>query len=537
MYPVSSKYTEIVQQTARGWDIYIDILLQDGTALKITKEEINLGTPILKEGATCTSAIQVGSTYSNSFEFTLLNSEDQFTHYDFYKAIVKPFVGLDITGEQDFEYVPLGVFHIIEPVKKFSTISIVCFDNMSTLNQVFDFSQMLFPTHPLMIFDEIVTQTGIKVKEALREKIAHLHYTINSLLTNDPTCRDILAGFGIMLQENLRFDREGTLESFWYNFIGVATDKTTRVGNSSYGDNQINITGVYLEDTYGNTFSVGTDEYPVELPTSPIIQGSEMSLNVLEATWLKLKEVAHRPCTVTWIGDPAVQAGDILEHLETAVGNITLPIMRLVYKFANTETLESLGVDGDTNKQQSSTDRKLKKAFSLAENDRKELETKIEQTAENVLIQVAETYATKEDQASMQFASDQILAEVSKQSQEIEGAIKNITSVQQTATELSISIQQIQDSGAEKVVTKNAKYTFDDEGLRIASDGEEMSNMLDNTGMYVTRSGEIILQANNAGVIATDVTVRNYLIIGTHARFEDYKDGTDMKRTACFYIS
>jgi len=40
------------------------------------------------------------------------------------------------------------------------------------------------------------------------------------------------------------------------------------------------------------------------------------------------------------------------------------------------------------------------------------------------------------------------------------------------------------------------------------------------------------LQANDKGVVAADVTVRNYLIMGSHARFEDYGAG----RTACFWL-
>ena len=63
-----------------------------------------------------------------------------------------------------------------------------------------------------------------------------------------------------------------------------------------------------------------------------------------------------------------------------------------------------------------------------------------------------------------------------------------------------------------------------------------MHNSLDETGMYVRRGDEIMLQANNKGVIATDVQVRNYLIVGDHARFENYSNGTDSKRTACFWI-
>ena len=52
----------------------------------------------------------------------------------------------------------------------------------------------------------------------------------------------------------------------------------------------------------------------------------------------------------------------------------------------------------------------------------------------------------------------------------------------------------------------------------------------------MVRGSTVMLQANASGVIATDVSVRNYLIIGEHARFEDYSDGSDSARTACFFI-
>lgn len=124
-----------------------------------------------------------------------------------------------------------------------------------------------------------------------------------------------------------------------------------------------------------------------------------------------------------------------------------------------------------------------------------------------------------------------INATVSQQNSDIDGLREQMSTIQQTADGVSIQVQNIVDNGVDKVTTKTG-YTFNDDGLKITKSGQEIENLLDNTGMYVTRSGETILQANNAGVIATDVTVRNYLIIGTHARLEDY--GID--RTALFYI-
>lgn len=535
MYRVSTEYLDAVQDSARSWDLYIDVVLRNQETLHLTKHELDLGSFVFKDGSTCSDTIQIGSTYSNSVEFRILNYERQFTDVDFHRAKLYPFVGLDLTGDEDYEYVPLGEFNILDDVKKFSTISVVGFDNMCQLNRVFDFSQLVFPTEPIVVFDEVVKQCGVRYHESLRDAVASMTYTISSLLTNDPTCRDVLAGLGIMLLKNLRFDRAGILEAFWYQHAGRDTNKSTRVGNSSYGDNVVTVTGVFLEDAYGNTFSTGTETYPVELPTSPIIQGSTMAQPLLESALKLLQQLPYRTATITWIGDPAVQSGDILTHVDTAVGTLALPVMRLVYKFAGTETIESLGMDSTTKDQQSSTDRRLKKAFSKAAQDRAELETRIDQRADEVLVQAAKQFATKTEQSTLRVAVDGITADVTRQAADLEGVKSSVATVQQSADQVAVRLQKIVDDGVSKVVTETG-YSFDSDGMRITKSGEEMANKLDNTGMYVTRSGETILQANNQGVLATDVTVRNYLIVGSHARFEDYNDGVDGKRTACFYL-
>ena len=113
---------------------------------------------------------------------------------------------------------------------------------------------------------------------------------------------------------------------------------------------------------------------------------------------------------------------------------------------------------------------------------------------------------------------------------------ENISAIEQTANGVQISVQNIINNGVDKVVTSTG-YRFDKDGLRIQSEGTAIENKLDNTGMFVTRSGETMLKADKDGVVATDVTVNNYLIVGDYSRLEDYNNGTDAQRTACFHIS
>lgn len=386
MYPVSTAYRARVLDTSRVWDLQIRIVLANGVNLNLTKENLKLGTFSYKDGSVCSDAVHTGATFSSSVEFTIANDTRQYSEYEFYGAKVYPSVGLALDDSGTFEYVPLGEFNVIEPVKRLSTIPLVCFDNMALLNKPFDFSTMVFPTSVGTVYRQVLSQCGITSVVSLTAEVNALTYEINSFLTNDSTCRDVLAGIGVMLLKNLRFNRQGQLESYWYSSTTAYTDADTRVGNSSYSDEAHAITGVFVEDAYGNVFSHGDSTYPVELPTSPVLQGSDMVFPILERTLSKLQKSVYRAATVTWIGDPAIQAGDIIEHRNTPVGTVQLAVMRVHYKFAGTSTFESLGPDVSTLEQPTATDRKMRKAFEQTRQNYEELKTRIDQTADKVEI-------------------------------------------------------------------------------------------------------------------------------------------------------
>jgi hypothetical protein len=105
------------------------------------------------------------------------------------------------------------------------------------------------------------------------------------------------------------------------------------------------------------------------------------------------------------------------------------------------------------------------------------------------------------------------------------------------ADAVSIIVEKEIANGVDRVETKSG-YVFDENGLNISKSGSEMTNLLDNTGMYVKKSGTDILTANNKGVQATDLHAKTYLIVGEgngRSRFEDY-NATGEKRTGCFWI-
>jgi hypothetical protein len=101
------------------------------------------------------------------------------------------------------------------------------------------------------------------------------------------------------------------------------------------------------------------------------------------------------------------------------------------------------------------------------------------------------------------------------------------------ASDVSIQIKEELASGVDGVRLETG-YVFDSNGLNISKSGDEMTNLLNHTGMYVERSGNEVLTANNKGVTAVDLHAKTYLKIGSgdgSTRFEDYGAG----RVGCFW--
>lgn len=242
------------------------------------------------------------------------------------------------------------------------------------------------------------------------------------------------------------------------------------------------------------------------------------------ATYLyeQLHAVSYTPCKVSLPANVQISAGDIINIIDKNGKVLTMYVMKKT-QAGQRETLECTGShtrDSSMVVNSQTLATLTGKVFNL----RMDVEGLKVENKEN-----------DEKMASLSLSVDGIETEVQRQQTEIDATCAQLTQIRQDSESVAIEIKDIRDNGVSRVET-TAGYTFAEDGLRIQKSGEEMENRLDNTGMYVTRSGETILQANNNGVVATDVTVRNYLVVGEHARFEDYNSGTDAQRTACFFV-
>jgi hypothetical protein len=140
----------------------------------------------------------------------------------------------------------------------------------------------------------------------------------------------------------------------------------------------------------------------------------------------------------------------------------------------------------------------------------------------------------KKSETTLKRDTEQIVATAMQSvSTELE-EVSNKVELKMDAKSVDIAIEEKLANGVEVVETTTG-YRFDSNGLNISRSGEEMNNLLDNTGMYIRRGYDDILVANNNGVEALNLHAKTYLIIGSgdgRSRIEDY----DINRTGVFWI-
>ena len=110
--------------------------------------------------------------------------------------------------------------------------------------------------------------------------------------------------------------------------------------------------------------------------------------------------------------------------------------------------------------------------------------------------------------------------------------ITNLVNAKLDADGFEVNVGKIIDTHGVNKVDTGKGFRFDENGLSISQKGSEMSTLIDNDGMKVSKSGQVVLTADNKGVDAVNLHASTYLIIGNNSRFEDY--GAD--RTGCFWI-
>ncbi|MED4206599.1 hypothetical protein [Neobacillus mesonae] len=288
MYSVSDGYKTAISSDTRIIDGYVIIGLK--TYYNDTIESMSFEDTVNPE-----DVFAVGTVSSAYLELTLLNVTGNFDG-----AQVKPYIGVDITGAGNFEYVPLGIFNVEETKKNKGSITLKCFDNMIKTEKPFSTS-LTYPASITAIMNEICSKTGITFSGTLP------NYSVPKPEAAT-TFREVIGLIAGVCGGFAKFNRSGVLNIKSYAFSIARTIDSDNYFDLNKEDGAYSIGKVTMVDESNETsYSKGT----VTNTTMELIINSPWATDAItNDIYTKLNGLSFIPVEMPWQGDPALDVGD-----------------------------------------------------------------------------------------------------------------------------------------------------------------------------------------------------------------------------------
>lgn len=504
------------------------IILPDGREISSGDQGTAIISVSVTESVNAGTDLTLGSTCAASLELKLFVPEGEAPLH----------AGDEVALYEDG--VLLGLFTLEKPTRTgVNQMSVTAYDRVSWLDKELApwLSGLSAWPYRLDTFARLVCdQCGV----TLTGDIPNGDYLITEFTAGEVTGRQLIGWVAEAAGCFCRARPDGVLELAWYREtdiqIGPAGPIFYYQGSLSFEEYRVKpverVRVQLTEDDVGVVYPLMEGDANTYFVTGNYLlttDSTEALEPVARGLFERLDGFTYTPCTLTVPASCNVRAGDILTVTDRSGREFRTIVMTRTHA-GGKDTLESTGGPDRTS------------AEALNNSGYRALSGKvfeIRKSIEGLLARAAalenEENISRERLAELEMTARGLEISVSQAEQlhnrQLETINTQLTSLQLAADGLSLSVQEILQNGVDSVTTKTG-YTFNADGLTIHKEGEEIHNTVDNTGMYVKRGDETMLRAGADGVVATDVTVRNFLIVGEHARFEAYPTN----RVACFYV-
>lgn len=491
------------------------MILPDGTELSSGAEQENvILSAIITQSVNEAQELSLGSVCAAKLELKLRNPDGDLA------LQAGQEVQIYRTDETEVRR-PVGIFILEKPVRTgTNTVSLTGYDRVTRLDQ--DLSQWLAGLNgwPYRLYDLAVMVCDACGLDLENGSIPNGDYLVPGFSASGITGRTLMRWIGQACGRFCRADPRGKLEFAWYTPVSGTITPGGELfcfqGGLAYADYEVcPIEKVQIHQTRDDVGVVWPDEtgekntYAVTGNLLLTTEDTQTLLPVAQNLYTLLEGVCYTPCKVTIPESPQIGAGSIVRITRRDGKTVTAYVMTSTLS-GSRQTLECTG-----SYRRDSTTAVNEQSYVALNGKILNLRTDVEGiTSEN------------RDTAGRVSLLQQTVDGISTRVADQQGQISQL---QQNAGAVDIRVGKIESGGVSKVVGMG--YSFTDSGLLIEKDRDTVKTKIDNQGMVVSSRDQPVLTANKRGVIAVDVTVKNYLEIG-HGRFEEY--GSD--RTACFWI-
>ncbi len=305
MYPVSENYAKKIIANDRVFSVRLTFgssrVLTGTTIQNITLDEI----------VNSTDALTIGCACSHKIAINLINAP---TDIDYSNSNFTAEVGLLVEDRPiTYEWIPLGKFYGVEAETKndFKNLTLTAYDGFYKISGKY-VTNITGKTTLQAVYNDLRTQLLNDCGIVLKERVLP-EYTIENFPNLDITYIQAIGYVAGCLGEFARFDRNGELEFVWYEDNKQIIDRSQQYMNGfkRTTDKVLTVTSI----------STGTKD-------NPIIRGSGANgINInfenpyitdemADDIYRKINNFTYTPCSLQWRGNPAVQAGDMLQAFD-----------------------------------------------------------------------------------------------------------------------------------------------------------------------------------------------------------------------------
>ena len=287
--------------------------------------------------------IQIGSTYVGELQILLRVDVDRYTVLD---KVITLECGVKL-ADDSFEYVPMGVFNVVEAERTQQGLKLKAFDNMTFMDKETNSEQVTGT--PYQIATWAVTQCNLSLANADFDSFANYDKTLFLYPENDcETDRDILYWIAQTVGCFVTADRNGDIEFRQYGSAVIdtlGTDKRYSGGKvADFMTSYERLSCYNIEEGTTSVYQASLDEgLTYALGKNPFLQYGnydEMRENVLAVvnSWY------YCPFTISLPANPSYDLGDILSF-PGGLGDSSKKfcVTKFVWKYNESNTLTGAG--------------------------------------------------------------------------------------------------------------------------------------------------------------------------------------------------
>lgn len=450
-------------------------------------------------------------------------------------TILRYELGLKIDDE--YEYIDFGEYIVKSVEKSEDTLSykIVCYDQMLFTMQEYKSLDIEYPTTVRNYIYELCNKVGLVFVNEYDE-FANYDKEIPSDLYKDLgyTYRDVFDELAQVTASTICLNNNNDLEIRYITETNdVIDEEYFRDINVNFGEKFGPVNTIVLSRA-ANSDSV---YFPEELPENPYeirisenqIMNFDNRVDFLPAIYEKLNGLEFYTNDFSSTG---VCYYDLCDRYSVKIGENTYSCVMFNHELLVTQGLEEniyteLPEQTETDYTKADkTDRKINKASLIVDKQNNliqgvvesvsQYDTRINENTTNINNNYQEILNKFNDYAP----NSKII--------EVQNSVTQLQTDTYTKTEINTKLV---DGSVTKVQTTSG--TFDEDGMHYEKTGSKTSSTINQAGVTIEEVGtdkELLFagydEEENVSVVRTEnMTVRNYLVCGTHARFEEYDGG------------